>query len=97
MKEPHLRSSNLNFFSPTIGVRFSSRRRPSGCWRSPDRRISSETNAIVAVESKRSTEDAMDEFIGMLDDHMVWYRDKRIKMKFGMSIMGQRRRLGLTA
>ncbi|MGJ0665118.1 hypothetical protein, partial [Bifidobacterium pseudocatenulatum] len=23
-KEPHLRSSNLNFFSPTIGVRFSS-------------------------------------------------------------------------
>ena len=22
MREPHLRSSNLNFFSPTIGVRF---------------------------------------------------------------------------
>lgn len=58
---------------------------------------SSETNAIAAVESKRSAKDAMDEFIGMLDDHMVWYRDKRIKMEFGMSIMGQRRRLGLTA
>ncbi|GDZ36964.1 hypothetical protein MCC02033_18650 [Bifidobacteriaceae bacterium MCC02033] len=58
---------------------------------------SSETNAIAAVESKRSAEDAMDEFIGMLDDHMVWYRDKRIKMESDMSIMGQRRRLGLTA
>ena len=54
-------------------------------------------NAIAAVESKRSAEDAMDEFIGMLDDHMVWYRDKRIKMESDMSIMGQRRRLGLTA
>ena len=30
----------------------------------------------------------MDEFIGMLDDHMVWYRDKRIKMESDMSIMG---------
>lgn len=49
------------------------------------------------MESKRSAEDAMDEFIGMLNDHMVWYWDKRIKMEFGMSIMGQRRRLGLTA
>lgn len=49
------------------------------------------------MESKRSAEDAMDEFIGMLDDHMVWYRDKRIKMESDMSIMDQRRRLGLTA
>lgn len=49
------------------------------------------------MESKRSAEDAMDEFIGMLDDHMVRYRDKRIKMESDMSIMGQRRRLGLTA
>ncbi len=56
-----------------------------------------QSDATVAVESKRSAEDAMDEFIGMLDDHMVWYRDKRIKMEFGMSIMSQRRRLGLTA
>lgn len=78
-------------------TRRSSRRKPSGCCRNPDCRISSETNAIAAVESKRSAEDAMDEFIGMLNDHMVWYRDKRIKMEFGMSIMGQRRRLGLTA
>ena len=29
-KEPHLRSSNLNFFSPTIGVRFITRRDSSG-------------------------------------------------------------------
>lgn len=56
-----------------------------------------QSDATVVAESKRSAEDAMDEFIGMLDDHMVWYRDKRIKMEFGMSIMGQRRRLGLTA
>ncbi len=56
-----------------------------------------QSDATVAVESKRSAEDAMDEFIGMLDDHMVWYRDKRIKMESDMSIMGQRRRLGLTA
>ena len=33
---------------------------------------------------------SMDEFIGMLDDYMVWYRDKRIKTEFGMSIMGRR-------
>ena len=39
----------------------------------------------------------MDEFVGMLDECMVWYRGKRIKMELGMSIMGQRRRLGLTA
>lgn len=30
-----------------------------------------QSDATVAVESKRSAEDAMDEFIGMLDDHMV--------------------------
>lgn len=56
-----------------------------------------QSDATVVAESKRSAEDAMDEFIGMLDDHMVWYRDKRIKMESDMSIMGQRRRLGLTA
>lgn len=56
-----------------------------------------QSDPTVAVEPKRSAEDAMDEFIGMLDDHMVWYRDKRIKMESDMSIMGQRRRLGLTA
>ncbi|WP_047289047.1 hypothetical protein [Bifidobacterium bifidum] len=39
----------------------------------------------------------MDEFIGMLDDYMVWYRDKRIKTEFGMSIMDRRRELGLVA
>ena len=102
-------------------TRRSSRRRLSGCWRSIERRISSETNAIVVVEkelgvapetlgrwrnqsdatvvaeSKRSAEDAMAEFIGMLDDHTVWYRDKRIKTEFGMSLMDRRRRLGLAA
>lgn len=40
---------------------------------------------------------SMDEFIGMLDDYMVWYRDKRIKTEFGMSIMGRCRELGLVA
>ncbi|RDX22900.1 integrase [Bifidobacterium breve] len=28
---------------------------------------------------------------------MVWYRNKRIKTKFGMSIMDRRRILGLVA
>lgn len=40
---------------------------------------------------------SMDGFIGMLDDHMVWYRDKRIKMEFGISIMDRRRKIGLVA
>ena len=40
---------------------------------------------------------AMDEFIGMLDEYMVWYRDRRIKTEFGMSIMDRRRGLGLVA
>ena len=40
---------------------------------------------------------SMDEFIGMLDGYMVWYRDKRIKTEFGMSIMDRRRGLGLVA
>ena len=39
----------------------------------------------------------MDGFIGMLDEYMVWYRDKRIKTEFGMSIMDRRRGLGLVA
>ena len=40
---------------------------------------------------------SMDGFINMLDEYMVWYRDKRIKTEFGMSIMDRRRRLGLVA
>ena len=40
---------------------------------------------------------SMDGFINMLDDYMVWYRDKRIKTEFGMSIMDRRRELGLVA
>ena len=40
---------------------------------------------------------SMDEFVDMLDDYMVWYRDKRIKTEFGMSIMDRRRGLGLVA
>ena len=56
-----------------------------------------QSDATVVAEAKRSAEDAMAEFIGMLDDHMVWYRDKRIKTEFGMSIMDRRRRLGLAA
>lgn len=40
---------------------------------------------------------SMDGFIGMLDEYMVWYRDRRIKTEFGMSIMDRQRRLGLVA
>ncbi|MGR4801875.1 IS3 family transposase [Bifidobacterium adolescentis] len=40
---------------------------------------------------------SMDGFINMLDDYMVWYRDKRIKTEFGMSIMDRRRGLGFVA
>ena len=40
---------------------------------------------------------SMDGFIDMPDDYMVWYRDKRIKTEFGMSIMDRRRKLGLVA
>lgn len=40
---------------------------------------------------------SMDGFINMLDDYMVWYRDKRIKTEFGMSIMDRRREIGLVA
>jgi len=40
---------------------------------------------------------SMDEFVDMLDGYMVWYRDKRIKTEFGMSIMDRRRGLGLVA
>ncbi len=40
---------------------------------------------------------SMDRFIGMLDGYMVWYRDRRIKTEFGMSIMARRGALGLAA
>ena len=40
---------------------------------------------------------SMDEFVDMLDDYMVWYRDKRIKIEYGTSIMDRRRELGLVA
>ena len=56
-----------------------------------------QSDATVVAKSKRSAEDAMDEFIGILNDHMVWYRDKRIKMESDMSIMDRRRRLSLAA
>lgn len=39
----------------------------------------------------------MDEFVDMLDDYMVWYRDKRIKTEYGTGIMDRRRKLGLVA
>lgn len=39
----------------------------------------------------------MDEFIGMLDEYMVWYRGRRIKTEFGTGIMDRRRGLGLVA
>ena len=40
---------------------------------------------------------SMDGFINMLNDYMVWYRDRRVKTEFGMSIMDRRRELGLVA
>ena len=40
---------------------------------------------------------SMDGFIDMLNEYMVWYRDRRIKTEFGMSIMDHRRELGLVA
>jgi len=39
----------------------------------------------------------IDEFTAMLDEYMVWYRDKRIKTEYGMSIMDKRIQLGLVA
>jgi len=40
---------------------------------------------------------SIDEFITLLDEYMVWYRDKRIKLEYGMSIMDKRIQLGLVA
>ena len=37
---------------------------------------------------------SIDEFITLLDEYMVWYRDKRIKLEYGMSIMDKRIQLG---
>ena len=39
----------------------------------------------------------MDEFIGMLDGYMVWYRDKHIRRSPDTGIMDRRRELGLVA
>jgi len=39
----------------------------------------------------------IDGFTKMLDEYMVWYRDKRIKLEYGMSIMGKHIELGLVA
>lgn len=39
----------------------------------------------------------IDGFTKMLDEYMVWYRDKRIKLEYGMSSMGKRIELGLVA
>ena len=47
---------------------------------------------------KRSFQGAsIDEFVTLLDECMVWYRDKRIKLEYGMSIMDKRIGLGLVA
>lgn len=40
---------------------------------------------------------SIDEFVTLLDECMVWYRDKRIKLEYGMSIMDKRIELGLVA
>ena len=41
--------------------------------------------------------DKFKQFTAMLDEYMVWYRDKRIKTEYGMSIMDKRIQLGLVA
>ena len=46
-------------------------------------RWGNQSDATVVAESKRSAEDAMAEFINMLNDYMVWYRDRRIKTESG--------------
>ena len=38
-----------------------------------------------------------DRFMAALDEYLTWYRDKRIKTQFGMSITAKRRELGLMA
>ena len=38
-----------------------------------------------------------DEVLVLIDEYMVWYRDKRIKTEYGMSIMDKRIQLGLVA
>ena len=40
---------------------------------------------------------SIDEFVTLLDECMVWYRDKRTKLEYGMSIMDKRIELGLVA
>ena len=40
---------------------------------------------------------SIDGFAKMLDEYMVWHRDKRIKLEYGMSIMDKRIQLGLVA
>ena len=37
----------------------------------------------------------MDEFIERLNGYMVWYRDERIKLENGTSIIRRRHELGL--
>lgn len=39
----------------------------------------------------------INKFIEQLDAYTIWYRDKRIKLAFGISIMDRRRKLGLMA
>lgn len=51
-------------------------------------------NSSTCVAFKGVT---IDGFTKMLDEYMVWYRDKRIKLEYGMSIMGKRIELGLVA
>ena len=62
-------------------------------------RICREHGLTRSMSAKGCSPDnaAADGFINMLNDYMVWYRDKRIKTEFGMSIMDRRRELGLVA
>lgn len=85
--DPHLQGTRSDAFDEREGMQSGQRRR-GGVLRPPQ----------AGVFHKRSFAGvSMDGFIGMLDEYMVWYRDKRIKTEFGMSIMDRRRGLGLVA
>lgn len=86
--DPHLRGARADAFDEREGMQPGQRGRREGFFG----RLKQEffhKRSFAGVST--------DEFIGMLDDYMVWYRDKRIKTEYGMSIMNRRRELGLVA
>lgn len=85
--DPHLRGQQPDAFDERERL-FSGQRRRGGFFGRP-RQEFFHKRSFAGV--------SMDGFINMLNDYMVWYRDRRIKTEFGMSIMDRRRELGLVA